>query len=397
VVHARPQGRRLTLELRVVGRIKDIPLESWDALLREGSSPFVEHTWLECLEEAKCVGEAAGWIPRHLALYETSHTAHGEELIAAAPAYAKLNSEGEFVFDWSWADLANRMGVEYYPKLVLAVPFTPATGDRVLVHPKRDRNETIAVFAQALRTLVKELELSSAHVLFPREEEARVWGESGFMVRHGVQYHWANRVPPFKDYEDFLTTLPTKKRTQLRRERKQPAMDGVTIATLAPEEYTPAMADTMYALYTTTVDKYFHGRRYMKKRFFQLLVERFGDRLSWVVARKDGEVVASAFNLKKDGIIYGRYWGTHVDMPFLHFNVCYYHGVEQAIREGCTLFNPGAGGEHKKVRGFAPTITYSAHHVEDERFRGVLESFLDRERRGIAAYVAEERAAMIKP
>jgi predicted N-acyltransferase len=289
------------------------------------------------------------------------------------------------------------MGLEYYPKLVLAVPFTPATGDRVLVHPKRDRNETIAVFAQALRTLVKELELSSAHVLFPREEEARVWGESGFMVRHGVQYHWANRVPPFKDYEDFLTTLPTKKRTQLRRERKQPAMDGVTIATLAPEEYTPAMADTMYALYTTTVDKYFHGRRYMKKRFFQLLVERFRDRLSWVVARKDGEVVASAFNVKKDGIIYGRYWGTHVDMPFLHFNVCYYHGVEQAIRDGCTLFNPGAGGEHKKVRGFLPTITYSAHHVEDARFRGVLESFLDRERRGIAAYVAEERAAMIKP
>ena len=387
MVHARPEGRRLTLELRVVGRIKDIPRESWDALLREDSSPFVEHTWLDCLEEAKCVGEGSGWIPRHLALYETS--SQGEELIAAAPAYAKLNSEGEFVFDWSWADLANRMGIEYYPKLVLAVPFTPASGDRVLVHPKRDRSEIIAVFAQALRTLMKELELSSAHVLFPREEEARVWGESGFMVRHGVQYHWANRVPPFEDYEDFLTTLPTKKRTQLRRERKQPAMDGVTIATLAPEEYTKSMADTMYALYTTTVDKYFHGRRYMKKRFFELLVERFRDRLSWVVARKDGEVVASAFNVKKDGIIYGRYWGTHVDMPFLHFNVCYYHGVEQAIRERCTLFNPGAGGEHKKVRGFAPTITYSAHHVEDARFRGVLESFLERERRGIAAYVAE--------
>lgn len=390
MVHARSEGRRLTLELRVVRRIKDVPQESWDALLREGSSPFVEHTWLDCLEEAKCVGEAAGWIPRHLALYD------GDDLVAAAPAYAKMNSEGEFVFDWSWADLANRMGVEYYPKLVLAVPFTPATGDRVLVHPKRDRAETIAVFAQALRTLVKELELSSAHVLFPREDEARAWGAAGFMMRHGVQYHWSNREPPFKDYEDFLTTLPSKKRTQLRRERKQAAMDGVEIATLRPEEYTVAMADTMYALYTTTVDKYFYGRRYMKKRFFELLVERFRDRLSWVVARKDGEVIASAFNMKKDGIIYGRYWGTHVDMPFLHFNVCYYHGVEQAIRDGCTTFNPGAGGEHKKVRGFLPTITYSAHHIEDARFRGIIESFLERERRGIAAYVAEERAAMVK-
>lgn len=304
-----------------------------------------------------------------------------------------MNSEGEFVFDWSWADLANRMGIEYYPKLVLAVPFTPATGDRVLCHPKRDRAETIAVFAEALRSVVKELELSSAHVLFPPEDEARVWAEAGFAMRHGVQYHWSNRSagPPFTSFEDFLTTLPQKKRTQLRRERKQPAMDGVEISTLGPDEYTREMADVMYALYTTTVDKYFYGRRYMKKRFFELLTERFRDRLAWVVARKDGNVIASAFNIKKDGIIYGRYWGTTVDMPFLHFNVCYYHGVEQAIREGCTTFNPGAGGEHKKVRGFAPTLTFSAHHIANARFRGIIESFLERERRGVAAYIEEDK------
>jgi uncharacterized protein len=385
VVRARTTGRLLTLELRVVPRIKDIPRESWDALLREGSSPFVEHTWLDCLEEASCVGEASGWIPRHLALYD------GDELIAAAPAYAKTNSEGEFVFDWSWADLASRLGVAYYPKLVLAVPFTPANGDRVLVRPGRDRAEIIAIFAQALRSLVKELELSSAHVLFPREDEARAWGEAGFAIRHGVQYHWSNAEPKLASYEDFLATLPQKKRTQIRRERKQPAMDGVTIATLRPDEYTREMADAMHALYTTTVDKYFHGRRYMKKKFFELVAARFSDRLSWVVARKDGELIASAFNVKKDGVIYGRYWGAHVEMPFLHFNVCYYHGVEQAILEGATTFNPGAGGEHKKVRGFAPTITYSAHHLHDPRFREILEAFLERERRAIAAYVAEEQ------
>ena len=289
------------------------------------------------------------------------------------------------------------MGIDYYPKLVLAVTFTPATGDRVLVHPKRDRGEMVAIFAQGVRQLVKELELSSAHVLFPQEDEAKAWGEAGFSMRHGVQYHWSNRQPePFKDYEDFLASLPQKKRTQIRRERKQPAMDGVEIATLRPEEYTPAMAEAMYALYTTTVDKYFHGRRYMKKRFFELLTERFASRLSWVVARKQGDVIAGAFNIEKDGVIYGRYWGAHVDMPFLHFNVCYYHGVEQAIADGCKTFNPGAGGEHKKVRGFIPTITYSAHHIESPRFRAIVDSFLERERRGVDQYVAEERAALAK-
>ncbi len=391
MVRARAERHLLSLELRVVSSIKEIPREAWDALLREGSSPFVEHTWLDCLEEAKCVGEASGWNPRHLALYD------GDMLIAAAPAYAKTNSEGEFVFDWSWADLAQRMGLEYYPKLVLAVPFTPANGDRVLVHPTRNRIEILGLFARALRSLVRELEFSSAHVLFPLEAEAHAWGEAGYAIRHGVQYHWSNAVPKFDTYESFLATLPQKKRTQTRRERKQPAMDGVTISTLARGEYTRDMAREMYALYTTTVDKYFHGRRYMKEAFFELLVDRFADRLSWVVARKDGVLVASAFNVKKDGILYGRYWGAHVEVPFLHFNVCYYHGVEEAIREGATTFNPGAGGEHKKVRGFEPTITYSAHHIEDARFRGIVASFVERERQGIAAYVAEERAAARKP
>lgn len=343
----------------------------------------MEHTWLACLEEAGCVGGKTGWLPRHLALYD------GGELVAAAPAYAKTNSEGEFVFDWSWADLATRLGLDYYPKLVLAVPFTPATGDRVLCRPDRDRGETVAVFSQAVRTIVRELELSSAHVLFPREEEARAWAEAGLSLRYGVQYHWHNREPRYRDYEDFLATLPQKKRTQIRRERKQPAMDGVTIRTLGKSEYTPAMASAMYELYVTTVDKYFYGRRYMKRRFFELVAERFAERLAWVVAEKDGDVVASAFNVEKDGVIYGRYWGAHVELPFLHFNVCYYHGVEQAIRDGCHTFNPGAGGEHKRVRGFLPTLTFSAHHIESARFRSIIDAHLERERAAVGKYVAE--------
>jgi hypothetical protein len=376
------------LTLRVVPRIAEIPRESWDTLVRETSSPFVEHTWLDCLEEAGCVGPKAGWIPRHLALYD------GEALVAAAPAYLKTNSEGEFVFDWAWADLAARMGIEYYPKLVVAVPFTPATGDRVLVDPKRDRGEMVAVFANAVRALVKDLSLSSAHVLFPQPDEARAWEAAGFMSRHGVQYHWSNPPPPnrFRTFEDFLATLPQKKRTQIRRERKQPAMDGVTLATLRPDELTRDAAHRMYELYLTTVDKYFYGRRYLTKRFFELVAERFAHRLAWVVARRGGEIVASAFNVKKHDVLYGRYWGTTVDLPFLHFNVCYYHGIDEAIREGLSTFNPGAGGEHKRVRGFLPTITHSAHHVEHARLRTILAQFLERERRSVDAYVAEERA-----
>lgn len=383
MVHARAQGRLLTLTLRVLDAVTEVPAEEWNALVRETSSPFVEHTWLAALEEAECVGPRSGWIPRHLALFE------GKDLVAAAPAYMKTNTEGEFVFDWSWADLAGRLGIEYFPKLVVAVPFTPASGDRVLVREGRDKAETVSIFAHALRTITKEMGLSSAHVLFPNPEEAGMWADAGFAPRHGVQYHWSNAG--FSTFEDFLATLPQKKRTQIRRERKQPAMDGLTLSTLAPNELTRPVVHKMHALYLTTVDKYFYGRRYMKKRFFELVAERFADRLAWVVAKKDDDIVAGAFNVKKGGVLYGRYWGTTVDLPFLHFNVCYYQGIDDAIREGLHTFNPGAGGEHKRVRGFMPTITHSAHHIVDTRFRTIVEEFLDRERRAIERHVREER------
>lgn len=375
----------MTLELRLTESIAEVPEAEWNALVRDDASPFVEHAWLSCLEEAGCVGGKSGWLPRHLVLYD------GGRLVGAAPAYVKTNSEGEFVFDWSWADLADRLGLSYYPKLILAVPFTPATGHRVLWHPDRDRRTTVAAFAQAVRTITRELGLSSAHVLFPEPAEASIWEECGYSMRYGVQYHWSNAG--FRTFEDFLATLPQKKRTQIRRERKQPAMDGFTITTLGPEELAgesgEALSDAMFELYLTTIDKYFYGRRYLKRSFFDLVRRRFADRLAWTVARdREGAVVASAFNVRKSDILYGRYWGTVVDRPFLHFNVCYYHGIDEAIRHGLSTFNPGAGGEHKRIRGFVPTKTYSAHHVEDPRFRGIVDSFLVREREAISAYVA---------
>jgi uncharacterized protein len=374
------------LSLRLLERVRDVPREAWDALAVPAASPFAEWTWLDCLEEARCVGAGAGWHPRHFALYR------GSDLVAIAPAYVKTNSEGEFVFDWSWADVSERMGIAYYPKLVFAIPFTPATGDRAIVAPGEDRDEVVRAFSEAARVFCDEAKLSSAHVLFPREAEAGAWERAGLLPRLGVQYHWENAG--YRSMDDFLARFNAKKRHQLRREIAQPAKSGITIDTLAPGALDDAAARAMYAFYIATVDKFHWGRRYLSEHFFSLVAKRFADRLAWVVAKKDGEPVAGAFNVRKGDRLYGRYWGSSPEVagePFLHFNVCYYHGVRECIAEGLSIFEPGAGGEHKKARGFLPTITHSAHWIADVRLRRLLANHLERERSAIAAHVAEER------
>ena len=212
----------------------------------------------------------------------------------------------------------------------------------------------------------------------------------GFLQRQDIQFHWHNRG--YETFEDFLKDLPSKKRTQIRRERAQPARDGVTIRTVDPSEYTPELAKTMHRIYLTTVDKFTWGRRYLNARFFAMVAERFRHRLAWVVAEKDGEVIAGAFNVEKGDRLYGRYWGGFVEMPFLHFNVCYYHGVERAIARKLAVFEPGAGGEHKRVRGFAPTVTRSAHTFVDPRLRAIVRPFFERERRAVQEHVDEARS-----
>jgi predicted N-acyltransferase len=366
-------------ELRLHARVRDIPREAWDALAEPDASPFVEWTWLDCLEEAGCVGGDTGWVPVHFALYQDAR------LVALAPAYAKTNSEGEFVFDWSWADASHRIGVPYYPKLVLAVPFTPATGGRVLSANGVDRAEVISVMAEATKKWMVEAEIQGAHVLFPSSDESVHWTYAGFVPRYGVQYHW--RRNGAATFDEFLARFTSKRRNQIRREVQQPAKDGVSIATLTPEELTPDVVQAMFALYASNVDKHYYGRRYLNPRFFELVAERFARRLAWVVARKDGAIVAGAFNVQKGKHLYGRYWGSTVDLPFLHFNVCYYHGIRHCLEHGLDLFEPGAGGEHKKARGFDPTLTYSAHWIANRRLRGAIEAFLEREREAMCAYV----------
>lgn len=372
----------MTLELHVLRSVHDVPQSEWDGLLREDSSPFVEHAWLSCLEDAGCVGGRTGWLPFHLALRR------GSELVAAAPCWVRGSSEGEFVFDWSWADLAERMGIAYYPKLVVAVPFTPATGDRVLVRPGEDRDEAVALVAQALVTLTEKADASGAHALFPREAEADVWTDAGYMHRLGVQFHWRNQG--YRDVADFLSTMSSKRRHALKREMAQPAKDGIHIETVAPDAIDAATTAAMYRFYLATVDKFTWGRRYLNERFFRLVVERFRSRLRWVVAKRDGVPIAGAFNVAGGSRLYGRYWGADEELPFLHFNVCYYHGIAECIRDGLTVFEPGAGGEHKRPRGFDPTLTHSAHWLRSPRLRGPIEAFLARERDAVRRHVEHE-------
>ncbi len=378
------------LELRVIHAISEVAQADWDALLADDGSPFVEWTWLDCLEEAGCVGSskqrgetdhASGWVACHFTIYRD------DKLIAAAPAYVKGNSEGEFVFDWSWADLASRMHVPYFPKLIIAVPFSPVTGERVLVAPGEDRDALTTLIARAARDVASKLGAHGAHVLFPKEKEAQLWEGAGYLRRVGVQYHWHNAG--YATFADFLATFNSKRRHQIKRESSQAEKDGVIIETLTEDRINVEMVDAMYDFYLTTVDKFSWGRRYLNRPFFELIASRFKRRLAWVVASKDGAPIAGAFNMQKGKRLYGRYWGATVEMPFLHFNVCYYHGIQHAIAHGLEAFEPGAGGEHKRPRGFQPTITHSAHWVEHPRLRAIIDPFLDRERAAIMEFVAK--------
>jgi predicted N-acyltransferase len=369
-------------ELQVHRRIADVPQEEWDALALGDPSPFVEWEWLHALEISACVGPGTGWMPCHVTLRDAEKT-----LVAAAPCYVKSNSEGEFVFDYAWAEVAERFGVRYYPKLLVSVPFTPATGARLLTHPDHDRATLVRGMAGALASLSGSLGTSSVHVLFPHEEEAQLLSSAGYLERYGVQFQWQNRG--YRTFEDFLSELPSKKRTQLRREMKQPAMDGVVIETLAEGDYTEETVRLMFDLYRSTVEKFHWGRQYLTIDFFERITQTFRHRLAWVVARREGQIIAGAFNVKKGKRLYGRYWGALLDLPFLHFNVCYYHGVQQCIAEGLSAFEPGAGGEHKRVRGFLPTVTRSAHFIENPRMRATIGAFLQREREAVTRFVTE--------
>ena len=370
--------------LRMLERVSEVPRETWDAMVGPDSSPFVEHTWLDLLEQTGCVGPDTGWLPRHLSLW------NGETLVAVAPAYAKGNSEGEFIFDWAWAEAAHRMGIRYYPKIVVAVPFTPATGDRVLVAPGQDREKATRMLAAAAREWCGRVGGSGVHVLFPRDEEADLWQASGYMRRDSVQYHWVRGGAA--TFDDYLARFDSKHRNQMKRELRRVREQGITVETLPPQGHTREAARAMHGFYSSTVDRHGPwGRHYLNEEFFEAVAERFSHRLAWVMARDErGQPVGGAFNAFKGRTMYGRYWGAAVDVPNLHFVICYYEGIRACIERGIDLFEGGAGrDEHKRSRGFAPALTRSAHWVADARLRRALGPWLEHERMRVQGLLTE--------
>jgi len=369
-------------ELRIHDSIRDIPAEQWDGLAGSAAAPFLAHAFLEVLERTGCVGGDKGWLPMHLSLWEDG------VMVAAAPAYLKGHSEGEFVFDYAWAEFARRLGVRYYPKLLVGVPFTPATGARVLVSAAVDRSRALAAVTEGLRRVVEAQGISSAHVLFSSRDEADELERAGLAGRWGMQYHWRNQG--YATFDDFLSTFSSKRRNQIRRERKEPAKQGVSITTLRHDEITSEAIEAIYAFYLATVDKFRWGRRYLNREFFFEICERMKGSVEIVLARQGSRTIAGAFNLAGNDALFGRYWGATEELPFLHFNVCYYHSIEQCILRKLDRFEPGAGGEHKKARGFVPTITYSTHHLADRRLDEGVRDYLRREREHLQRIVNGE-------
>lgn len=364
------------MELRVLSRIGEIDPATWDALVGADGCPFFEHAFLDAVESARCVGPGTGWAPHHLVLVE------GGRPVAAAAAWVKTNSNAEFVFDWAWADAAARAGIPYYPKLVVAAPFSPVGGRRMHLGPS-PRPELRAALAEASLEVARRAGMSGVHWLFVEPDEALALAETGFEIRHTLQFHWQAREGE-RSFDDFLGRFDSKKRHQIKRERRLVREARVTTRVLTGDDLSPERAPLLHELYTSTVDKYFYGQRYLNLDLFETLLKTWRQNLMVVLAEQEGRVLGGAINAAKSGVLYGRYWGALVDMPFLHFEVCSYAGIEWCLGRGFQRFEAGAGGgAHKHGRGFDPVVTRSAHRL----FHPGLD-------RAVRAFVREEREAI---
>jgi predicted N-acyltransferase len=371
-------------QITIVARLADVDRAEWDSLVGPGESPFLEWDWLASLEEAGCAGAETGWIPQHLLVRQQGR------LVAAAPMYLKSHSQGEFVFDHGWAEAAYKAGLDYYPKLLVAVPFTPANGRRLLTHPSLARAPLLRLLSGALRDLCLANNLSSVHVNFCEADAIAPLEEAGFLHRQGLQYHWQNRG--YGAFSDYVNDLRSKRRNQVRRERREIAAAGVRVTVHEGIAIPDELFEPMFRIYRSTVDKMYWGRQYLNRRFFELLRDRFKRHLCFVVARRDREIVAGTVNVQKAGVFYGRYWGAFEEVRYLHFEVCYYAAIEHCIARGLTRFEPGAGGDFKYWRGFGPVVTHSMHFVAHPAFARAVADFLARERAYVDSVIDEMRA-----
>ena len=360
--------------LRILDSLAGVDAAQWDALAR--GNPTLAHAFLDTLHASGCASAKTGWAPQYLTAWE------GERLVGAVPLYVKSHSYGEFIFDWAWADAYERHGIAYYPKLLAAVPFTPATGARLLATDADVR----ARLATALLATARAAPVSSLHVLFPSAEDAQALREAGMMERSSVQFHWRNAG--YATFDDFLGALSHDKRKKIRQERRRVAEAGIAFRRVTGREARDADVDFFTACYRRTYRAH-RSTPYLNREFFGMLVQRMPDNVLFVIAEREGKPVAAALDLFGKDVLYGRYWGTTEFVPGLHFEACYYQGVEFCIERGIALFEGGAQGEHKHARGFLPEATRSFHWLAHPAFERAIDDYLAREGAHISGYIDE--------
>ncbi len=370
------------IEFKTLSSLAAIDRADWDRLT-VSAPPFLEYDFLRALEVAGCLDPETGWQPAIIGAYRAG------DLVGAIPLYETTNSEGEFVFDWAWADAAHRAGLPYYPKGVAGVPFTPVTGPRLLVDPDIDEPRPLkkALIKRAIK-VSDARRWSSLHFNFIDRQEVALFDELGLPVRLGLQYHWHNRDGQGSEcdnFDAFLGRFRSKKRSNIRRERRRLADRGITTEVIQGQSITADDIEQAFLFYRDTVDNHPFGRRYLNRDFFFELFDRLRHRLHLVFIYRDDAPFGGTFNLLKDRRLYGRYWGCLEDIEFAHFETCIYRPVEWAIDQGLQAFEPGAGGDHKFSRGFLPRLTYSAHHIAHPGLNRAVTQFIDVERREILA------------
>jgi hypothetical protein len=365
-----------TLRIERVDAMRCVEQGAWDALLPEPVSPFMTWTWLSSLEDARLVTADTGWTPMHLLAWK------GDTLLGAMPMYAKTHSFGEFVYDFSWAHLADRLSEPYYPKLVVTSPFAPVSSARILASPALPASERLAIQTALVHHaigLVDGRNFHSLHLLFVPAEDVQHLASRGLLHRVSHQYHWHNEG--YADFEAYLQRFRSKRRKEIRRERKFLHEQGIVVRTVAGQDILRLELDCVYDFYADTCAQYMGGGQYLSREFFHLIHSRQPHLIRLFLAQNaDGEIIAGTFNIETPERLYGRYWGSSVQVPFLHFETCFYAMIEYACQAGIQTIEPGAGGDHKYARGFNPVETWSLHHVFSPRMQMILERHLERER-----------------
>ena len=370
-----PDGRE-EIRVEVVSRIAEVSAAEWDECADAGGiNPFVRHAFFKALEDSGSCSARTGWQPQHLVVRDQD-----ARIVACMPIYLKSHSYGEYVFDWGWADAYDRAGGSYYPKLQCAVPFTPATGPRLLVRAGAPEKCYDILIAGAVE-LARQHKVSSLHVTFPTRAEWGRLGAAGFLKREGKQFHWENRG--YASFDDFLGELSARKRKAIKKERREVADAGVTLKRLTGAEITEGHWDSFYRYYRSTIDQRTWGRAYLNREFFSRLGATMSELALLVIAEHGGERIGGALNLVCADTLYGRNWGCTREVKFLHFEACYYQAIEHAIERKLKWVEAGAQGPHKIQRGYLPRETYSAHWIADSNFRDAVQRFVQQERREI--------------